>query len=74
MDNHDHTPNARGSTYLWGGVALGALLLAALLTGGFGLFSGGKSGGNEAALLERQGNKVIVPSGSPLRDEPGQQR
>jgi cobalt-zinc-cadmium efflux system membrane fusion protein len=67
MDTHDHTPNARGRAYLWGGLALGLLLLLALFTRGFGLLGRGKSASNEVPSVVRQGDKIIVPEGSPLR-------
>jgi cobalt-zinc-cadmium efflux system membrane fusion protein len=66
MAIHDHEPNLRGRTFLWGGVAAGALILTLLLTHGFGLF-GGSDGAREAPLLVRQGDKIVVPEGSALR-------
>jgi cobalt-zinc-cadmium efflux system membrane fusion protein len=53
---------------MWGGIGLGLLLVAALFTHGFGLFNGSGGGAEEPALLVRQGDKIIVPEGSPLRD------
>jgi membrane fusion protein, heavy metal efflux system len=64
LDNH--TPTARGRAFLWGGIALGVLLVAALVTHGFGLVHGGH-GPEETPPLVRQGDKIIVPEGSPLR-------
>jgi cobalt-zinc-cadmium efflux system membrane fusion protein len=67
MPINDHEPTNRGRAFFWGGIGLGALLLAALLTHGFGLWSGLGKGGEEPALLVRQGDKIIVPEGSALR-------
>jgi cobalt-zinc-cadmium efflux system membrane fusion protein len=47
---------------------LGVLVLAALVTHGFGLLGRGNGGSGEAALFVRQGNKIVLPEGSPLRD------
>jgi cobalt-zinc-cadmium efflux system membrane fusion protein len=49
-----------------GGIVLGLLFLAAILTHGFGLF-GREKRADEPALLERQGDKIFVPEGSALR-------
>jgi cobalt-zinc-cadmium efflux system membrane fusion protein len=65
LDNH--TPTARGRAFLWGGIALGVLLVAALVTHGFGLVHAGH-GPEETPSLVRQGDKIIVPEGSSLRD------
>jgi cobalt-zinc-cadmium efflux system membrane fusion protein len=65
---HDHQPSLRGRAFVWGGLGLGLLILAALLTRGFGLLGGA---GKEAAQPEpmvRSGNKIIIPEGSPLRN------
>jgi cobalt-zinc-cadmium efflux system membrane fusion protein len=67
MQIHDHAPNAWGRSFLWGGIVLGVLLVAAFLTDGFGLLGGGKVIDNGPAALERQGDKIIVPESSPLR-------
>lgn len=68
MPIHDHEPTFRGRAFLWSGIALGLLFLVVLLTKGFGLLdrSGPKSEGPE--LLVRQGDKIIVPEGSALRN------
>jgi cobalt-zinc-cadmium efflux system membrane fusion protein len=68
MPIHDHQPNFWGRAFFWGGIALGALLLAALLTRGFGLWSGAGHGDEGPALMLRQGNKIMIPEGSPLRE------
>ena len=44
MPIHDHEPTFRGGAFLWGGIGLGLLLLAGLLTHGFGLLSGAGKG------------------------------
>jgi cobalt-zinc-cadmium efflux system membrane fusion protein len=67
MEIHDHTKTARGRAFLWGGIALGVLLIAALFTHGFGLLGGGSGAGAETPQLVHQGNKIVVPEGSPLR-------
>ena len=68
MAIHDHEPSFQGRAFLWGGVGLGVLFLAALLTHGFGLLSRSGQGGEPPALMVRQGAKIIVPEGSALRD------
>ncbi len=67
MELDNHTPTARGRAFLWGGIALGALLVAALVTHGFGLL-GGQHAPGEAPLVVHQGDKIIVPPGSSLRN------
>jgi membrane fusion protein, heavy metal efflux system len=68
MPIHDHQPSFRGGAFLWGGIGLGLLLLAVLLTHGFGLWGGAGKGSPEPQLMVRQGNKILVPEGSSLRD------
>ena len=68
MPIHEHEPNSRGRAFLWGGVVLGALFLVLVLTRGFGLLGGGRKGPQEPDLMVRQGDKIIVPAGSALRD------
>jgi cobalt-zinc-cadmium efflux system membrane fusion protein len=67
MPIHDHQASARGRAFLWGGLGLGLLFVAALLTHGFGLF---RESAKSAApdLMTRQGNRIVVPEGSALRD------
>jgi len=68
MPIHDHTPSARGRIFLWAGIVLGVLFVVIMFTKGFGLFGGsGKSDQGPAAMV-RQGDKIIIPEGSPLRD------
>src|SRR5580704_8719746 len=67
MQIHDHAPNAWGRSFLWGGILLGLLLVAVLLTHGFGLLGAGKPADTEPAMLVRQGNQIIIPESSPLR-------
>src|SRR5581483_6718566 len=67
MQIHDHAPNAWGRSFLWGGIVLGVLLVAAFLTDGFGLLSGHKVADTGPTMLERQGDKIVVPESSPLR-------
>jgi cobalt-zinc-cadmium efflux system membrane fusion protein len=67
MPIHDHEPSFQGRAFLWGGVGLGVLFLAALLTHGFGLLDRSGKGGEPPALMVRQGDKIMVPEGSALR-------
>jgi cobalt-zinc-cadmium efflux system membrane fusion protein len=67
MPIHDHQPSSRGRAFLWGGIGLGALFLAAILTHGFGLLGGPAKGAGEPALMTRQGDKILVPADSALR-------
>lgn len=67
MPIHEHEPSFRGRAFMWGGIGLGLLLLAALITRGFGLFSGSGKGAEEPALMVRQGDKIFVPESSALR-------
>ena len=67
MQIHDHAPNAWGRGFLWGGIALGVLLVAAFLTNGFGLLGPRKAGDSEPQLLIRQGDRIVIPETSPLR-------
>jgi membrane fusion protein, heavy metal efflux system len=63
---YDQAATPRASAFLWGGVALGALLVVALLTHGFGLL--GRAGSPpEAPAVVRQGNRIFVPESSALR-------
>jgi cobalt-zinc-cadmium efflux system membrane fusion protein len=68
MAIHDHEPSFLGRAFLWGGVGLGILFLAAIFTHGFGLLNGPGKGAEPPALMVRQGDKIIVPEGSALRN------
>lgn len=67
MPIYDHQPSSAGSAFLWGGIALGVLFLAAMLTHGFGFLGRSAKGTEEPELLTRQGDKIFVPEGSALR-------
>ena len=67
MPIYDHQPSSRGSAFLWGGIALGVLFLAAVFTHGFGLLGGSAKSAGAPDLLTRQGDKILVPEGSALR-------
>jgi membrane fusion protein, heavy metal efflux system len=67
MPIHDHQPAFRGRAFFWGGIGLGVLLVAVLLTHGFGLMGGSAKVAEGPAWMVRQGNKIEVPEGSPLR-------
>jgi membrane fusion protein, heavy metal efflux system len=67
MPIHDHEPSFLGRAFLWGGVGLGVLFLAAIFTHGFGLLNGSGKGSEPPALMVRQGDKILVPEGSALR-------
>jgi cobalt-zinc-cadmium efflux system membrane fusion protein len=68
MPIHDHEPSNRGRAFLWAGIALGLLFVAVLFTKGFGLFAGPAKTDEGPALMLRQGDKIVVPEGSPLRE------
>lgn len=68
MAMHDHGRAPSGGLYLGGGIALGVLLIVGLLTHGMGLFGDAKSEPEEIPLMIRQGDKIILPEGSALRD------
>jgi membrane fusion protein, heavy metal efflux system len=68
MAIYDHQPSSRGSAFLWGGIVLGAVFLAAMLTHGFGLLGRSAKGTGEPELLTRQGDRILVPEGSALRN------
>src|ERR1700704_2124524 len=69
MQTEDHAANAWGRSFLWGGIALGLVLLVALVTRGFGLLRSDKTSDSEAPLIVRQGERIIVPESSPLRNQ-----
>ncbi len=68
MPIHDHEPSLQGRAFVWGGIALGLLVLAGFLTHGFGLMGGSAKGAAPADSMVRQGNKILVPEGSALRE------
>src|SRR5271168_2228007 len=67
MPIHDHQPAFRGRAFFWGGIGLGLLLVVILLTHGFGFFTGSSKAPEAAPWMVRQGAKIFVPEGSPLR-------
>jgi cobalt-zinc-cadmium efflux system membrane fusion protein len=67
MPIHDHTPSNLGRSFLWGGIALGLLLIALLYTHGFGLWSPSIKPEPPPQMV-RQGEKISIPEGSPLRN------
>jgi membrane fusion protein, heavy metal efflux system len=67
MPIHDHQPAFRGRAFFWGGIVLGVLLAAVLLTHGFGLLRPASKPDDAPAWSVRQGDKIVVPEGSPLR-------
>jgi membrane fusion protein, heavy metal efflux system len=68
MELDNHTPTARGRAFFWGGIVLGVILLVSLLTHGFGLLGNRNGGQEQAPSMLRQGNQIIVPAGSTLRE------
>jgi cobalt-zinc-cadmium efflux system membrane fusion protein len=69
MPIHDHQPKFLGRAFFWGGIGLGALLVAVLLTHGFGLLRGREHGAEAPAALVHQGRAIVIPEGSALRRE-----
>jgi cobalt-zinc-cadmium efflux system membrane fusion protein len=67
MREYDQPPTRSGWLYLVGGVVVGLVILAGLLTHGFGLAAPGKSETVEEAAYKRDGERIIVPENSPLR-------
>jgi membrane fusion protein, heavy metal efflux system len=67
MPIHDHQPALRGRIFFWSGIGLGALLVLVMLSHGFGLWSGSAKAAAEPAWMLRQGDRITVPEGSPLR-------
>ena len=68
MANHQHLAATRGQIFLWGGIGLGLAFLLGLLTQGFGLLAARHNATAEAPTVVHQGDKIIVPDGSPLRE------
>jgi cobalt-zinc-cadmium efflux system membrane fusion protein len=67
MPIHDHTPSSLGRGFLWGGLALGLLLIVLLYTHGFGLWAASPKP-EPPPLLVRQGERISIPEGSALRN------
>jgi cobalt-zinc-cadmium efflux system membrane fusion protein len=67
--DHTHRASSRGQAFLWGGIGLGFLLVVILFTDGFGLLRKSGNEGGGPVMIVRQGDKIIVPEGSPLRDK-----
>jgi cobalt-zinc-cadmium efflux system membrane fusion protein len=67
MPIHDHTPTALGRSFLWGGLALGLLLIGLLYTHGFGLWKPRLQAEPPPAMV-KQGGRITIPDGSPLRN------
>ncbi len=53
---------------MWAGIVLGLLFVVVLFTKGFGLLGGSGKGAEGPAMMVRQGDKIFIPEGSPLRD------
>lgn len=68
MPIHEHEPSLQGRAFFWGGLGLGLLFLLVFLTRGFGLLGGPRRGAEGPDSMVRQGNKILVPAGSALRD------
>ena len=66
MDMHDHSPTPGGRAFLYGGIAVGLLVMVLLLTHGFGLFAPRPTAEAPPALM-RKGEQLFVPETSPLR-------
>jgi cobalt-zinc-cadmium efflux system membrane fusion protein len=64
----DHSATARGRAFVWGGAALGVLLIILLYTRGFGLVPA-RGAPEEAPLLVHRGESIFVPEGSALRQK-----
>ena len=71
MSGAEHPPSAAGRAALPAGILLGVLLIAALLTKGFGLWTGAPPSAADAPALTKHGDTVEIPDGSPLRDRIG---
>ncbi|MBV8877305.1 MAG: efflux RND transporter periplasmic adaptor subunit [Gammaproteobacteria bacterium] len=64
---YDHAATPRASAFLWDAIVAGVLLVLLLLTHGLGLFGSGRGAAQESPALVRQGERILVPDGSPLR-------
>jgi membrane fusion protein, heavy metal efflux system len=63
---HDQPPTAGARAFVWGGLALGLLVVILLLTHGFGLFRGRGAAEEPPALIRRAGT-IYIPETSLLR-------
>jgi len=68
MSMQEHSPTVRGRIFLWSGIALGLLFLLGAFTHGFGLLGGSKEEPAETPALKHEGEKIVVPEGSRLRE------
>jgi cobalt-zinc-cadmium efflux system membrane fusion protein len=68
MASNQHPPSRIGKMSLPAGIVLGLLLIAMLLTKGFGLLAGSEGSATDNPALVKHGNSIQVPDGSPLRD------
>jgi membrane fusion protein, heavy metal efflux system len=68
MKVHEHEATPLGRVFLWGGIVLGLILLVAFLTHGFGLLGNGGRAAAEQESVVRQGDRIMVPERSPLRN------
>ena len=67
MAIRDHVRRFPGGLPLGIGIAFGVLVIVALYTHGFGLLPQDGDAPAEIPLMVRQGDKIVVPDGSPLR-------
>jgi cobalt-zinc-cadmium efflux system membrane fusion protein len=67
MQSQDHRAMVMGRAFLWGGIALGLIVLVALLTRGFGLMGEAGTSAPEAAPAVMERGRIRIPEGSPLR-------
>jgi cobalt-zinc-cadmium efflux system membrane fusion protein len=73
-DDHDHDhehqydqpATARANLLLWGGLAVGILLVVLLITHGFGLWAPAIGRPDKPALVHQNG-RIFIPEDSPLR-------
>jgi membrane fusion protein, heavy metal efflux system len=67
MESNEHPATAWGRGFLWGGIVLGVILVALMLTHGFGLLTPRSSGDNGPVQMVRKDDKILIPDGSALR-------
>lgn len=67
MEVHHHAGSSFGRVYLGAGIAFGLLLMFGLFTHGFGLGAKNRNEDRETPLFLRQGDRIVIPEGSPLR-------